>query len=311
MVTVTLNPAIDHAVTIPGFRANTVNRVTHESRTAGGKGINVASFLADLGIPTVATGFLGRANEGLFVAHFKSKGIEDRFVRLDGESRVNLKVLNPTDNELTDINHPGLTPTAADLIQLESILDALASDHDWFVLSGSLPPGVSPATYRSLVVRLCARQCKVLLDTSGDGLAQALSANPTVIKPNLREFEEVLGRRFTTEADLLAAARGLVRDGIECVIVSRGADGALFVESRHALAARYPWPVNIRTTVGAGDALVAGHLAARWARLDAEAAARLAIASSIAALERVGTDPLPARPKLAELTMNVEVMPRG
>ena len=307
MVTVTLNPAIDHAVTIPGFRANTVNRVTSEFRTAGGKGINVGSFLADFGIPTVVTGFLGRSNSGLFTDHFAAKGIEDRFVRVEGETRVNLKILNPTEHEVTDINYPGATPTAADLVQLESVLDRLAADHAWFVLSGSLPPGIPSTTYGSMISRLRSRGREVLLDTSGEALRHALGCSPTVIKPNARELEEALGRRCPTETALLEAARALVEDGIPCVMVSRGADGAIFVTARQALSARYRAPVEIRTTVGAGDALVAGYLAARVERLDPESCARLAIAFSIAALQRTGSATLPARPILDRLAERVEI----
>jgi 1-phosphofructokinase family hexose kinase len=307
MVTVTLNPAIDHTVTIPGFHANTVNRVANGFRTAGGKGINVGSFLADFGIPIVVTGFLGRSNLGLFTDHFAAKGIEDRFVRVEGETRVNLKILNPTENEVTDINHPGAAPTAGDLVQLESVLDGLAANHVWFVLSGSLPPGIPDTAYSSLVSRLRSRGREVLLDTSGEALRHALSASPTVIKPNVRELEDALGRGIPTETSLLEAARELVGNGIPCVIVSRGADGAIFVAAGHALSARYRAPVNIRTTVGAGDALVAGYLAARVERLDPESRARLAIAFSIAALQRTGSAPLPARAILAKLAESVEI----
>jgi 1-phosphofructokinase len=307
MVTVTLNPAIDHTVTIPGFRANRVNRVTGEFRTAGGKGINVGSFLADFGIPTVVTGFLGRSNTGLFTDHFAARGLEDRFVRVEGETRVNLKILNPAEDEVTDINYPGATPTAADLVQLGSVLDRLAADHAWFVLSGSLPPGIPSTAYGSMINRLRSRGREVLLDTSGEALHHALGCSPTVIKPNVRELEEALGRRCPTSAALLEAARALVESGIRCVMVSRGADGAIFVTARQALSARYRAPVEIRTTVGAGDALVAGYLAAGVERLDPESCARLSIAFSIAALQRTGSEPLPARPILDRLAESVEI----
>jgi 1-phosphofructokinase len=307
MVTITLNPAIDHAVTVPNFRVNAVNRATDEVRTAGGKGLNVASFLADFGVPTLATGFLGRANAKLFEIHLAAKQIEDRFVRVEGESRVNLKILNPAENEVTDVNFPGLAPTADDLVRLEAVVDLLAANHQWFVLSGSLPPGLHSATYRSIVTRLRTRGRKVLLDTSGETLRDALLAGPTVIKPNARELEEALGREFRTETELLEEARRLVKGGIQCVIVSRGADGALFVESGSAFSARHPGPEIIRTTVGAGDALVAGYLAAQIGRLSMELSARLAIAFSIAALQRVGAARLPARPKLAELAEAVQI----
>jgi 1-phosphofructokinase len=294
-------------VTVPHFRANAVNRATGEIRTAGGKGLNVASFLADYGIPVVATGFLGRSNAKLFEEHLAAKRIEDRFVRVPGQTRVNLKILNPAENEVTDVNFPGLAPTREDWMLLESAVDLLAAQHDWFVLSGSLPPGLPPTTYHAFVQRLRNQGCKVLLDTSGESLRAALPASPTVIKPNTRELEESLGRQFPTEADLLEAAHHLVQGGIQCVIISRGADGALFVDSANAHSARHPGPDKIRTTVGAGDALVAGYLAAQIGGLNTERSARLAIAFSIAALGRVDANPLPAPPKLAQLAEAVQI----
>ena len=308
MVTVTLNPAIDHAVAIPRFRANTVNRVSWEQQTAGGKGINVASFLADYGFSTVVTGFLGRINARPFEEHFGARQLEDRFVRVGGENRVNLKILNHAENEVTDINFPGLTPTLEDLAQLELVLDTMAEDHEWFALSGSLPQGFPAATYRSLVARLRSLRRLVLLDTAGEALREAVVAQPSAIKPNVRELEEALRRSLGTEAELLAAGHELVKAGIGCVIISRGAAGALFVDNHDAISARHPGPVTIQTTVGAGDALVAGYLAAQLERLDSEGTARLAIAFSIAALQRNG-QAFPPRTALQKLAETVEVRP--
>jgi 1-phosphofructokinase len=306
VVTVTLNPAIDQTVTIPRFRPNTVNRVSREQRTAGGKGINVASFLADCGISSVVTGFLGKANAGLFERHFAIKHLEDRFVRVDGETRVNLKILNRVEDEVTDVNFPGLTPTPEDMGRLESVLNSLAPDHEWFVLSGSLPQGMAARTYHALVTRLRACGRRVLLDTAGEALRKAVTAQPAAIKPNVRELEEAMGRSLGTEADLVEAGRQLVQAGVGCVMISRGAAGALFIDNRVALSARYPDPVTIQTTVGAGDAIVAGYLAAREGGLNFEATARLAIALSIAALQRRGPD-LPPRPALEKLAEAVEL----
>jgi 1-phosphofructokinase len=306
MVTVTLNPAIDHAIVIPGFKANTVNRVATERRTAGGKGVNVASFLADYGIPAAVTGFLGEENAGLFEGHFADKHLADRFVRIPGATRTNLKILNPVDDEVTDLNFPGLTPTAAHLSQLESTLADLAQDHEWFVLSGSLPPGLPPDTYASLTKRLRSRQRRVLLDTSDAALRLGLKAQPTAIKPNTRELESALNRPLASQADLVDAALDLVRTGIQQVIVSRGAEGALFVTPESVLTARHQGPVMIQTTVGAGDALVAGFLAGHQEGLGLEDTARLAVAFSIAALQRTGTA-LPERPVLDSLARQVDV----
>jgi 1-phosphofructokinase family hexose kinase len=306
MVTVTLNPAIDQALSIPRFRPNTVNRVATECRSPGGKGINVASFLADYGVPTVVTGFLGTTHAELFEAHFTDKGLENRFVRIKGATRTNLKILNQPEREVTDINFPGLTPTSADLAQLEATLDALAQDHEWFVLSGSLPPGLPAETWGTLAARLRRERRRVLLDTADAPLRLGLKAKPNAVKPNTRELESALDRALIGQTDLLNAGRGLVRAGIEWVIISRGADGALFVTADEILSARHEGPAVIQTTVGAGDALVAGYLASQQAGLGIEGTARLAIAFSIAALQRTGPT-LPGRRVLDALAREVEV----
>ncbi len=144
VVTVTLNPAIDQTLSIPGFAAGRVNRVAESRSHAGGKGVNVACFLADLGvepgIEVIATGFLGTENEEIFAETFAQKGITDRFVRLPGSTRVGIKIVDGA--ETTDINFPGLTPTEEDLEKLFQAMAGLAEPGRWFVLSGSVPAGV-------------------------------------------------------------------------------------------------------------------------------------------------------------------------
>src|SRR4051812_1333621 len=119
VVTVTLNPAIDQTLTIPGFAAGRVNRVAESRSHAGGKGVNVACFLADLGVDVAATGFLGAENPGLFEAAFAAHGIADRFLRIPGSTRIGLKIVDDH-AETTDINFPGLAPTREDLAELLS-----------------------------------------------------------------------------------------------------------------------------------------------------------------------------------------------
>src|SRR5512139_1572040 len=143
VVTVTINPAIDQTISIPNFAAGTVNRVQSSQMDAGGKGINVASFLADYGQPATVTGFLGIDNDGIFRRLFEQKGIEDRCVRIAGQTRIGVKVSDDVLNQTTDINFPGETPSPVDIAHLFEILAELAATHEWFVLSGSIPRGVS------------------------------------------------------------------------------------------------------------------------------------------------------------------------
>ncbi|HSH77431.1 MAG TPA: 1-phosphofructokinase [Herpetosiphonaceae bacterium] len=286
-VTVTLNPAIDRTVTIPNFAAGIVNRVEDMVSTAGGKGVNVASTLADDGHTVAVTGFLGRDNPGVFEALFTRKQIEDRFVRIAGQTRVGIKIVDPVQQQTTDINFPGQAPLPADLDALRERLAAL--DGRWFVLAGSLPPAVDVTIYRDLVATLQARGGSVLLDTSGEALRYAVEAVPRIIKPNIHELEVLTGETLAGRREVIAAARKLLARGIEMVAVSMGKEGACFVTAETVVTAQPP-DVVVRSTVGAGDAMVAGIIAGQLRRLPLDICARLATAFSLDAITRIGGD---------------------
>ena len=284
VVTITLNAAIDRTVTIPNFTAGAVNRVETIRSNPGGKGVNVASALADQGHRVGVTGFLGRANAGAFEDLFSEKGIADHFVRVAGQTRIGIKITDPVRNETTDINFPGPVAAASDLSTLDAKIATLEAE--WFVLAGSLPPGVEPTLYRDIIAALRARGGKVLLDASGEAFPLALAAQPTAIKPNIHEFEEFVGRGLATPEAVVAAAREVIARGIELVVVSMGKEGACFVTAAEAILARPP-EIEVKSTVGAGDAMVAGILSAQLQKLPLRECAQLATAFSIDSLSRL------------------------
>lgn len=285
VVTVTLNPAIDQTVTIHNFAAGEVNRVEQLQQHPGGKGVNVAAVLADAGRRVAVTGWLGRANSALFEALFEQKRIADHFVRIGGQTRVGIKIIDPAQQQTTDINFPGQPPAPDDLAALRARLADLESD--WVVLAGSLPPGVAPAIYRELAEELRARGRRVALDTSGPALHAAVAAAPQILKPNLHELEQLVGAALPDQAAVVAAARGLLARGVGLVIVSMGARGACFVSGEQVVLARPP-QVAVTSTVGAGDAMVAGAVAAQLGGLALPDCARLATAYALDAITRVG-----------------------
>ncbi len=281
ITTLTLNPAIDRTVEISNFSAGAVNRVEKMSDRAGGKGVNVAAALVGHGHAVSALGFLGRDNAGIFASFFAARGIEDRFIRLPGETRTGIKITDPVRCETTDINFPGLSPAAVDLDALRGQLAALRGG--WCVLAGSLPPGVPVGIYREFITTLKANGVRTVLDGSGEALREALKAGPDVIKPNVHELEALLGKTLSAETDVIAAARELVIGGVTLVVVSRGALGACFVTASEAVMARPP-SVAAGSTVGAGDAMVAGIVSAQVCGLSLAECARVATAFSLAAL---------------------------
>ena len=287
VATVTLNPAIDQSVAVPGFAAGTVNRALREQSDPGGKGVNVASFLADLGFRVAVTGLLGRDNAAEFEHLFESKGMADEFVRIPGKTRVNVKIIDPTSRSITDVNLPGPAATAADLARLDQRIEHLLADNDCFVLSGSAPAGVPVDYYAALIHRLKGAGKRVLLDTSGELLRQGIAAAPWAIKPNIAELEELVGKPLPDLDAVIVAARQLLASGIACVVVSMGAEGALFVTEQECLLA-IPPEVAVLSTVGAGDAMVAGFIAGSLRGLPLDECARLATASAVGALTQLG-----------------------
>jgi 1-phosphofructokinase len=293
IATVTLNPAIDQTVAITNFTAGSVNRVQDFRSDAGGKGVNVAAFLADYGLTVTATGFLGKENPHRFERFFRQKKISDRFVRIAGSTRTGVKIIDAGRQETTDINFPGLAPTAADLQKLLKILDGLSTECRWFVIAGSLPAGTSANLYREMITAIVQKGGKVALDASDEGFRQAVGALPALIKPNIDELQEFCGQRLITQAEVIAAARRLLDLGLQTVVVSMGEQGALFVEDDGVILA-IPPKVAVKSTVGAGDAMLSGMVAGKIEKRSLKACARLATVFSVIAVTHIGAGLPPA-----------------
>ncbi|NMN05074.1 MULTISPECIES: 1-phosphofructokinase [unclassified Novosphingobium] len=311
--TLTLNPAIDETITLDMLVPGQVHRARAVRQNAGGKGINVASCLADWGVAVSAHGLLGRDNAAPFEALFAAKPITDAMVRVDGATRVNLKLVDSAGT--TDINLDGLAVTDETLAAVLDGLADMAAAGDMAVLAGSLPPGCPPACYASQVARLRDAGVHVLLDASGEPLARALAAPvlPHVIKPNRDELAAWAGEPLPDIAAVLAAARALHARGVDQVVVSMGSEGALFVNGDGAMHARLALPpigpLGIPSTVGAGDAMVAGLAAAHVAGLGLAETARLATAFAVAKLGMAGPN-LPEKASVLALAQDVITGPR-
>lgn len=287
VLTVTANPAVDQTVEIPGFSTGKVNRVIGSHMNAGGKGINVATILSGLGATATVTGVLGKDNTEIFEEHFVEHKLVDRFLRIEGATRTGIKIVNPENGETTDINFPGLEIASGKVDQLLQAVEDLAQTDAWHVLSGSLPRGIAPDFYRRLIGIIRNRGGHVVLDTSGEPLRRAMAAEPEIVKPNLAELEELLQGPVRTLGEVEHAARKLLVGHTEMVVVSMGDEGAVFVTHDKALVARPP-RVAVASTVGAGDAMVAGIVWSRMQHADVEQTARMATACGAYAVSRVG-----------------------
>lgn len=286
ILTLTLNPALDLTVTLNTLATGSVNLASHSHLGAAGKGINVSRVLADIGHPSRACGFLGQNNDAAFGTLFEQYGIEDHFVRLPGDTRVNVKICE-AEGRVTDINLPGLAVNQGDWHHLLARLDSMRSHVDTLVVAGSLPPGVAPEQLQKLIASWRERGKRVWLDTSGEALRAGIQGKPALIKPNLDELSALTGRPIGSELELIACARQLQRQGIEHVVVSNGADGVHWFSPQGDWRARVP-RVKVVSTVGAGDSLMAGLCAGLLEGRDHAFSLRRAVALSVLAVTQVG-----------------------
>lgn len=296
--TLALNPAIDQTVRLDRLMPGEVLRADASRLDPGGKAVNVASCLADWGMKVVVTGLLGRDNAAAFEQLFAAKGIADHMIRVAGATRTNIKLLE-ADGRTTDVNLPGFTAGAADIKAVSNQL-AHAGAGDLVVISGSQPPGLPEDLSECMVADLARRGVRVILDVSGAPLARALAAPrealPYAIKPNRHELEVALGRPLSDPAALIDAGGELLARGIQLVVVSLGTEGALFLSAEGGVIARPP-DLSRGSTVGAGDAMVAGITAALAEGLSLPALARQATAFAAGKLRNAG----PHLPPVAEV----------
>ncbi|MFJ4065141.1 1-phosphofructokinase [Pseudomonas sp. NPDC089996] len=304
ILTLTLNPALDITVSLDALRPGHVNRAQAQQTHAAGKGLNVAQVLADLGHSVTVGGFLGCDNLQPFEALIARRGFADCFVRVAGETRSNLKLVE-ADGRVTDINGLGPDVDEAARAQLLQRLALVAPGHDAVVVAGSLPRGVSPEWFRQLLQQLQAQGLKVALDSSGEALRAGLQTAPWLVKPNTEELGEVLGVNVQTFAEQHTAAERLLACGVEHVVVSAGEQGVSWFTAGLALQARPP-QVRVASTVGAGDSLVAGMVHGLLAAQCPQQTLRCATAIAAQAVTQVGFG-ICDREQLAQLEAAVQL----
>ena len=260
IVTLTANPSVDRTIEVAALRPGTVIRARASRVDAGGKGVNVARALAAHGRKAKAVLPSGGAEGAQLEALLAGSGLDLRTVRIAGSIRANVTVVE-ADGTTTKLNEPGPRLSPAELDALAATLCDAAAPADWAVLSGSLSPGAPAGWYAGIIGRLRGSGPRIAVDSSGAPLARAIAARPNLVKPNREELAELAGRPIETIADVVGAARVLAGDGVHTVLTSLGPAGAVLVRGDaawHATAAA----IEPRSTVGAGDALLAGYLAA-------------------------------------------------
>ena len=292
--TVTLNPARDRTVTIPDFEAGKVNRIQTIRDDPGGKGINVSKVIHTLGGRSVAMGILGGATGKYIQKSVSEMGIETDFAFTKAQTRTNTKVIDPARHVTTDINEPGAPVGKRVLTSVISRLLSKAGRNDIVVFAGKIPAGANSALIAEWTKKLSAQGARVFLDADSATLAEGVKAAPYLIKPNETELSQLLGAPLRSLSEVYDGARRVMdATGVKYVAVSLGADGALFVGETGAWRAE-AIPVNVLSTVGAGDAMMAALAYGFDAGMPAEEAYRWAMAAGAASVTVSGTQS-PAR----------------
>lgn len=315
ILTVTLNAAVDKTLAVPNFRIGRRHRTVEQTTMAGGKGVNVARAIKTLGQPVIATGFAGGPTGTRIVEQLTQDSVLSDFVRIREESRTNTAVIDPTTGEQTEVNERGPAVTEHEVELFVDKLLYLAKGAHMCVFAGSLPRGVDTDIYSKLIRELARLGVETIVDTDGDPMRRAVRAEPTVVSPNILEAEELVGHEFNDESEHTIAVREMVELGARNAIMT-ATDGCYAqLESGDIGLPAALWRVRIapretRATIGAGDAFLAGFVAARYQGRPPEECLRYGVACGAESTEHLGAGLIDAS-QVERLLPEVEVERRS
>jgi 1-phosphofructokinase family hexose kinase len=314
IITVTLNAAIDKSLSVPNFRLGRRHRTVEQSTMAGGKGVNIARTLKALGQPVIATGFAGGATGTHIVEQLTAESILNDFVRIGEESRTNTSVLDPTTGEQTEINERGPEVTEREVELFRDKLVYLARGAAIVVFAGSLPRGVEPDLYASLIRDLERSDVLTVADTDGEPLRQAVRAEPDLVSPNVPEAEELAGHEFASEQERALAVAEIAELGPREAIMTLpdGCFAQIVVDGQRVIKrARIEQREPIAKR-GSGDAFLAGYLAARYEGRSPDQCLRFGVACGAESTGRLGAgtiEPREARRLMGDVELSVVDIP--
>jgi len=254
--TLTLNPSVDYFIKLDRLIPGALNRTSDSEMRPGGKGINVSRVLKRLGVESRALGFLGGFTGEYIRTELLSEGIAVDFTEIEGNTRINIKL---TAEEETEINGTMPPVSEKEMEKLFSSLDQL-KEGDMLVLAGSVPSPLPMDIYKQINSRLRSSGVKIVVDTSGKALKEAVETAPFFIKPNQHELGRFFDVKIKTSEEALQYGKLLLDYGIRHIVISLGGEGALYLNNQLVVKASVP-KGEVRNAVGSGDSLVAGFLA--------------------------------------------------
>ena len=301
--TLTLNPAVDRELTVPEMEFDSVLRASESRVDFGGKGFNVSRLLKGMEEPSTAVGFLGGNAGELLQSGLQSLGIGTDFVWVAGETRTNVSIVTQTHDHYIKVNEKGPLVDADKQKELLEKIDTLAKQGDWWVLAGSMPPGVADDFYARIVNVLNNHEANAILDTTGEALRLGCAEKPYLIKPNAEEVHALTGMPVDSTTEIAAAAAELRKMGAENVVISMGKAGALMQSAEETWLTRSP-KIQEKNPIGAGDSMVGGLVWALTQGIALKESLGWGVASGAATASLSGTE-VGSRPLIEELFKQV------
>ncbi|HYH57976.1 MAG TPA: 1-phosphofructokinase family hexose kinase [Thermoleophilaceae bacterium] len=309
IITVTLNAAVDKTLAVPNFTIGRRHRAVEQTSMAGGKGVNVARALKALGQPVIATGVAGGPTGTRIIEQLTEEAILNDFVRIRDESRTSTAVIDDTTGVQTEINERGPAVSEAEIELFTDKLLYLAKGAGVCVFAGSLPAGVPNSLYADLVAELKAMGVTSVLDAEGEPMRLAMRSEPSMVSPNELEAEELVGHEFSDDEDRLRGLQEIADLGPDEVAMTLPSGCIALVGDEEKRLYRVTLePRETRSTVGSGDAFLAGYVAARYTGSPAEECLRFGVACGAQSTQHFGAGVLDPR-EVERLMGEVEVEP--
>ncbi len=288
IVTLTLSPAFDLHCEAEHLELYHENAVALLRREAGGKGINISRALSQNGIENLAFLLLGDENASSFCSLLQGAGIMCREVTVPGRIRENITIHTANGAE-TRVSFPSFSVDGALFSRIREELLALLDADSILTLTGRMPNGLDLCEVKEFLQQMRDIGVKLVIDSASFTVEDLCEVRPWLIKPNEEEISRYAGYPVREFADVCAFAEKLQSAGIEHVMVSLGAKGAMLVSSEGAFTATPP-PLRAISTIGAGDSSIAGFIAAYCEGKRAPECLVHAVAYGSAACQRPGTE---------------------
>ncbi|MCB2291765.1 1-phosphofructokinase [Clostridium sp. CS001] len=288
IITVTLNPAIDKTLEVDNCTIGSINRVSSIKIDAGGKGINVSKVIKNLKGESIALGALAGSTGEFIKNYLDTEKIKNDFIFSQGETRTNVKIVDKVKNTNTDINEPGNKVSGEDIERIREKVFKDIEQEDILVLSGSVPQGVGKNIYEMWIKDAKKLGVKTILDADGELLKQGILSGPYLIKPNIHELEMLFDVKINGIGEVISYCKKIFNYGVNIIAVSLGSEGALFMNGEKTIYA-HGLKVEVKSTVGAGDSMVAALAFALDKGYSFERSVTLSVAAATAGVMTEGT----------------------